>query len=76
MKALKETGFLEDGEKLLWSPDGRTLSPLRLGSLHAMAGAKVLRAGQRSRHVTTALFGLDSSRVLGTGATPPTAGTR
>ena len=43
MKALKETGLLEDvGEKLLWSPDGRTLSPLRLGSLYAMAGAKVL----------------------------------
>ena len=31
-----------------------------------MAGAKVLQAGQRPRHVTTALFGLDSSRVLGT----------
>ena len=66
VKALKETGLLEDGEKLLWSPDGRTLSPLRLGSLYAMAGAKVLQAGQRPRHVTTALFGLDSSRVLGT----------
>ena len=66
VKALKATGLLEDGEKLLWSPDGRTLSPLRLGSLYAMAGAKVLQAGQRPRHVTTALFGLDSSRVLGT----------
>jgi predicted NBD/HSP70 family sugar kinase len=66
VKALKEQGLLEDGEKLLWSPDGRTLSPLRLGSLYAMAGAKVIQAGQRPRHVTTALFGLDSSRVLGT----------
>ena len=65
VKALKDKGLLEDGEKLLWSPDGRTLSPLRLGSLYAMAGAKVLQAGQRPRHVTTALFGLDSSRVLG-----------
>ena len=26
----------------------------------------VLQAGQRPRHVTTALFGMDSSRVLGT----------
>ena len=66
VKALKDKGLLEDGEKLLWSPDGRTLSPLRLGSLYAIAGAKVLQAGQRPRHVTTALFGLDSSRVLGT----------
>jgi len=66
VKALKEHGLLEDGEKLLWSPDGRTLSPLRLGSLYAMAGVKVVQAGQRPRHVTTALLGLDSSRVLGT----------
>jgi predicted NBD/HSP70 family sugar kinase len=66
VKALKKKGLLEDGEKLLWSPDGRTLSPLRLGSLYAMAGTKVVQAGQRPRHVTTALFGLDSSRVLGT----------
>jgi predicted NBD/HSP70 family sugar kinase len=66
VKALKDKGLLEDGEKLLWSPDGRTLSPLRLGSLYAVAGAKVLHAGQRPRHVTTALLGLDSSRVLST----------
>jgi len=66
VKALKDKGLLEDGEKLLWSPDGRTLSPLRLGSPYAMAGVKVVQAGQRPRHVTTALLGLDSSRVLGT----------
>jgi predicted NBD/HSP70 family sugar kinase len=66
VKALKDKGLLEDGEKLLWSPDGRTLSPLRLGSRYAVAGAKVLHAGQRPRHVTTALLGLDSSRVLST----------
>jgi predicted NBD/HSP70 family sugar kinase len=66
VKALKDKGLLEDGEKLLWSPDGRTLSPLRLGSRYAMAGAKVVQAGQRPQHVTTALFGLDSSRVLRT----------
>ena len=66
VKALKEQGLLEDGEKLLWSPDGRTLSPLRLGSLYAMAGAKVVEARERPRHVTTALLGLDSSRVLST----------
>jgi predicted NBD/HSP70 family sugar kinase len=66
VKALKDKGLLEDGEKLLWSPDGRTLSPLRLGSLYAMAGTKVVQAGQQPRHVTTALLGLDSSRVLST----------
>jgi predicted NBD/HSP70 family sugar kinase len=66
VKALKEHGLLEDGEKLLWSPDGRTLSPLRLGRRYAMAGAKVVQASERPRHVTTALLGLDSSRVLGT----------
>lgn len=66
VKALKEKGLLEDGEKLLWSPDGRTLSPLRLGSLYAMAGVNVVQAKERPRHVTTALLGLDSSRVLST----------
>jgi predicted NBD/HSP70 family sugar kinase len=66
VKALKDKGLLEDGEKLLWSPDGRTLSPLRLGRRYAMAGAKVVQAGQQPRRVTTALFGLDSSRVLST----------
>ncbi len=66
VKALKEKGLLEDGEKLLWSPDGRTLSPLRLGSLYAMAGVNVVQAKERPRHVTTALLGLDSSRVLRT----------
>jgi predicted NBD/HSP70 family sugar kinase len=66
VKALKDKGLLEDGEKLLWSPDGRTLSPLRLGSLYTMAGVKVVQAGQRPTHVTTALHGLDSSRRLGT----------
>ena len=66
VKALKEQGLLEDGEKLLWSPDGRTLSPLRLGSLYAMAGVNVVQAKEQPRHVTTALLGLDSSRVLST----------
>ncbi len=66
VKALKEKGLLEDGEKLLWSPDGRTLSPLRLGSLYAMAGVNVVQAKEQPRHVTTALLGLDSSRVLST----------
>ena len=66
VKALKDKGLLEDGEKLLWSPDGRTLSPLRLASRYAMAGVKIVQAGHRPRQVTTALLGLDSSRVLGT----------
>ncbi len=66
VKALKKKGLLEDGEKLLWSSDGRTLSPLRLGSLYAMAGVNVVQAKEQPRHVTTALLGLDSSRVLNT----------
>ena len=70
VKALKKQGLLEDGEKLLWSPDGRTLSPLRLGSLYAIAGVNVVQARERPRHVTTALLGLDNSRVLGTAHDP------
>ena len=70
VKALKDMGLLEDGEKLLWSPDGRTLSPLRLGSLYAMAGVKVVPEREQPRHVTTALLGLDSSRVLSTAHDP------
>jgi predicted NBD/HSP70 family sugar kinase len=66
VKALKGKGLLEDGEKLLKSPDGRTLSPLRLGSLYAIAGVKVVQSGGQPRRVTTALLGLDGSRVLGT----------
>jgi predicted NBD/HSP70 family sugar kinase len=66
VKALMDEGLLEDGEKLLRNPEGRTLSPLRLGRLYATAGVKIAQAGERPRHVTTALFGLDSSRVLGT----------
>ena len=70
VKALKDMGLLEDGEKLLWSPDGRTLSPLRLGSRYAMAGVKVVPEREQPRHVTTALLGLDSSRVLNTAHDP------
>jgi predicted NBD/HSP70 family sugar kinase len=66
VKALMDEGLLEDGEKLLRNPEGRTLSPLRLGRLYATAGVKIAQARERPRHVTTALFGLDSTRVLGT----------
>jgi predicted NBD/HSP70 family sugar kinase len=66
VKALMDEGLLEDGEKLLRNADGRTLSPLRLGSLYATAGVKVVQAREQPRHITTALFGLDSNRVLGT----------
>ena len=66
VKALKDKGLLEDGEKLLWSRDRRTLAPLRLGSLYAIAGVKVVRSSEQPRRVTTALLGLDLSRVLGT----------
>ena len=65
VKALKEKGLLEDGEKLLWSAGRRTLAPLRLGSLYAIAGAKVVQSGEQPRQVTTALLGLEGSRVLG-----------
>jgi predicted NBD/HSP70 family sugar kinase len=66
VKALKDKGLLEDGEKLLWSRDRRTLAPLRLGSPYAIAGVKVVRSSEQPRRVTTALLGLDLSRVLGT----------
>ena len=65
VKALMEEGLLEEGESFLKSPDGRTLAPVRLGRGFAIAGVKVeLEAGQ-PRAVTTALVGLDSSRLLG-----------
>ncbi len=66
VKALIEEGLLEDGEKLLRTPDGRPLIPLRLGSLYAVAGVKVVQARKGPGHVITALVGLDSSRVLDT----------
>jgi predicted NBD/HSP70 family sugar kinase len=65
VKALIEEGLLEDGESFLKSPDGRTVAPVRLGRGFAIAGVKVhLEAGE-PRAVTTALVGLDSSRLLG-----------
>jgi predicted NBD/HSP70 family sugar kinase len=70
VKALMDEGLLEDGENLLRNADGRTLSPLRLGSLYATAGIKVTQAHERPTHVTTALLGLDTSRVLGTRHAP------
>ena len=66
VKALMDVGLLEDGETLLRSPDGRTLSPLRFGSGYAVAGVKVVLSDEQPRQVTTALLGLDNSRVLGT----------
>jgi predicted NBD/HSP70 family sugar kinase len=66
VKALMDEGLLEDGEKLLRNPKGRTLSPLRLGSLYAVAGVKIGQIKEQPRHVTTALFGLDSNFILGT----------
>ena len=66
VKALMDEGLLEDGERLLRNPDGRALSPIRLGSLYAIAGVKVVRSSEQPSRVTTALLGLDSNRVLGT----------
>jgi predicted NBD/HSP70 family sugar kinase len=65
VKALMDEDLLEDGEKLLRNREGRTLSPLRLGSLYAIAGVKVVQLSGQPRRVTTALIGLDGSRVLG-----------
>jgi predicted NBD/HSP70 family sugar kinase len=64
VKALIQEGLLEDGEKLLRNQDGRTLSPLRLGSHYAIAGVNVVQSRERPRQVTTALLGLAASRVL------------
>jgi predicted NBD/HSP70 family sugar kinase len=66
VKALMDEGLLEEGEKFLRSPDGRPLSPLRLGSSYATAGVKIVRARKQPRYITTVIFGLDSNQVLGT----------
>jgi predicted NBD/HSP70 family sugar kinase len=70
VKALLEDELLEDGEKLLRNHDGRTLSPLRLGSRFAIAGVNVQTSAGQPRQVTTALLGLDTSRELGTAHDP------
>lgn len=66
VKALMDEGLLEDGERLLRTREGRTLSPLRLGSLYGTAGVNVVQIRERPRKITTALCGLDSNFVLGT----------
>ena len=67
VKALMDEGLLEDGERLLKSPDGRPLLSIRLGSSYAIAGVKITQSGEKPRQVTTALLGLDASRPpLGT----------
>ena len=68
VKALRDKGLLEDGEKVLRGRDGRTLSPLRLGRGFAIAGVKVEHLAGQPRQVTTALVGLDGSWVLSTQA--------
>ena len=62
VKALIDEGLLEAGERALFSPDGRTLAPVRLGSSYAIAGVKITQSGEQPRQVTTALLGLDGSR--------------
>ena len=64
VKALKVEGLLADGERSLLSPDGRPLAPLRLGSRYAIAGVKVTQSNEQPMQVTTALLGLDGSRIL------------
>ncbi len=70
VKELKKEGLLEDGEKLLRSPDGRVVEPLRLGSRYAIAGVKITQSREQPRQVTTALFGLNVSHNLGTAHDP------
>ena len=70
VKALLAEKLLEDGEKLLKNEDGRTLSPLRLGSSFVIAGVKVEQQAGRPGKVMTALVGLDGSRELGTSYEP------
>ena len=79
VKALKDEGLLEDGERSLWSSDGRPLAPLRLGSRYVIAGVSVTQSSEQPKQVTTALLGLDGSGHLGkvrttrsaTGTGPP-----
>src|SRR5262249_704770 len=65
VKALIDEGLLEDGEKFRRSPEGRTLAPLRLGRLYATVGVKGGQVKKEPRRITTAVVGLDNSRVLG-----------
>jgi predicted NBD/HSP70 family sugar kinase len=64
VKALKDEGLLEDGERFLQSPDGRPLLPIRLGGRYAIAGVKITRSMEQPRQVTTALVRLDGSRIV------------
>lgn len=65
VKALVAAGLLENGETLLLSKkDGRPLSPLRLGRQVVIAGVHVAQRGWEPTTVTSALVGLDTSRVL------------
>jgi predicted NBD/HSP70 family sugar kinase len=64
VKALMDEGLVEYGEKFRRSPEGRTVAPIRLGRLYATAGVKVVQVKEEPTYVTTALLGLDSSRVL------------
>jgi predicted NBD/HSP70 family sugar kinase len=64
VRALMEEGLLEEGERYLKSPDGRTVAPLRFGRGFAIAGVKVVQQMGRPRAATTALVGLDGSTLL------------
>jgi hypothetical protein len=55
VKALIDEGLLEDGERFLRSPEGRTVAPLRLGSLYATAGVKVEQVQEEPRRVTAGI---------------------
>jgi predicted NBD/HSP70 family sugar kinase len=65
VKALKKEGLLEDGRSALLSDEGRPRASLRLGSGYAIAGVKVTQSDEQPRQVTTALLGLDGTRISG-----------
>ena len=65
VKSLMSEGLLEVGKSTITGGDGRRLQPVRLGRRFVIAGVDVeLRGKEAPTHVTTALVGLDSTRVL------------
>jgi predicted NBD/HSP70 family sugar kinase len=62
--ALLRVGLLEEGKNPIRSVDGRPLSSLRLGRRFVIAGVDIQLCKRTPKYVTTALIGLDSTRVL------------
>jgi predicted NBD/HSP70 family sugar kinase len=64
VKALMHEGLLEEGERFLKSPDGRTVAPVRLGRDLAISGVNLIQRAGVPSAVTTALVGLDGTTLL------------